>query len=196
MKIFRLNTNPDQYSSNSYLLLGSFNKIEDINTIIDTGYDDYISSHIDSINTGVGKKAVEKIILTHNHFDHSGGVDYLRNKYNAQCMAFLKGKNIDATLNDGEEIKLADSVFKVIHTPGHSQDSICLYCKEEKVLFSGDTPIRIYAKDATYSPDFLESVEKLSRLNIRVVYPGHGEPINENPEKIIRNTLKVLKGEN
>ena len=192
MKVIRLNTNPDKYSSNSYLVMGAFNTIEDVNAVIDTGYDDFISKHIDTIYTGVGKKPLDKIVITHNHFDHNGGIKQLKEKYGAKAYAYIPGNGIDYILREGEEIKLADCYFTVIHTPGHSQDSICLYCKKEGILFSGDTTIRVYANDSSYTQDYVESIEKLARLKINVIYPGHGEPYKDNPEMIIRNSLRIL----
>jgi len=192
MKIIRLHTNPDKYSSNSYLVMGTYNTIEDVNAIIDTGYDDYIYKHINKIYTGVGKKAVDKIVITHNHFDHNGGIIQLKERYQAKTYAFLTGNHIDHLLEDGEEIKLADCFFQVVHTPGHSQDSICLYCKKEGILFSGDTTIRVYAKDSSYSTEYIKSIEKLIHLKVTAIYPGHGEPYLDNPQKILRDSYEIL----
>jgi glyoxylase-like metal-dependent hydrolase (beta-lactamase superfamily II) len=193
MKIFSLNTNPEIYSSASYLVLGSWNKISDVNAIIDTGSDDYIIQHIEKINTGVGKVPVNKVILTHNHFDHTGGINTLKKKYNAEVLAFTPFAGVDRLLKSGEVLFLGDEYFDIIHTPGHSSDSICLYCKSEGVLFSGDISIRVHSQDGTYTRDYVDSMEKLSRLKIKVVYPGHGEPITENPEKIIKTSLQNMK---
>ena len=50
--------------------------------------------------------------------------------------------NEDARLDDGDLIHIGRLEFKVIHTPGHTAGGICLYCKKEKLLFSGDTLFR------------------------------------------------------
>ena len=193
MKIISLKTNPNLYSGKTYLLLGSWNTLSDVNTVIDTGSDDFILKEIESTNTGLGKVAVDKVILTHNHFDHMGGAQHLKKKF--QCKVYAKiftDDIVDEILNDGEEIRIADRLFTIIYTPGHSTDSICLYCKEDQVLFSGDTQLQIRDSTATYDEGFVEAIKKLSLLPIKVIYPGHGDPIIANAEKMIQDSLAVV----
>ena len=194
MKVIKLNTNPNLYSSNSYLLLGTWNKLDDVNALIDTGSDDYIIDEIEKINKGVGKRPLEKVILTHTHFDHIGALKELKKMYSAEVLAFTKVPGVDRILNDNEVIKLGDDYFRIIHSPGHSSDSACIYGPTERMLFTGDTSIRVYSKDSTYTEEYIETISKLARLNVDIVYPGHGEPIDENPQEIIAHTLKILKG--
>ncbi|MBU0474447.1 MAG: MBL fold metallo-hydrolase [Bacteroidetes bacterium] len=194
MKVIQLKQNPNVYCGNSYLLLGEWNTIKDINAIVDTGSDDYFISEIEKIFTGVGKNPVEKVILTHNHFDHIGGAKALKKKYNAKVYANILNENIvDYTIKDGDSINLAEHSFLVIHTPGHSSDSISLYCEKEQILFSGDTTLFIRDTNSSYTQDYFETIKKLSKLKIKVIYPGHGDPLNEHPEEIIKATLKNLR---
>ena len=191
MKVIKLNTNPKIYSGNSYLLLGAWNTIEDINALIDTGSDDFIVEEIEKLYTGVGKNPVDKIVLTHNHFDHMGGTLSVKNKYKAKVYAKIySGDLVDFIINDGDVIKLAEHEFFVIHSPGHSTDSICLYCEKEQVLFSGDTTLQIRNSNDSYTEDYLETIQKLAMLKINVIYPGHGDPITNNPEELLRITCK------
>jgi glyoxylase-like metal-dependent hydrolase (beta-lactamase superfamily II) len=195
MKIINLPTNPNTYNCNAYLILGSWNKLDDVNALIDTGSDGFIVNEIEKINTGVGKRQLDKIIITHNHFDHTGGIKNLKEKFKAEALAFNNFSGIDRLLEDGEFLKLGDCKFEVMHTPGHSSDSICLYCQSEKVLFTGDLSIRVYANDSFYTPEYIQSIEKLAQLEIKVVYPGHGALITESPEQIIKKTLKILNND-
>jgi glyoxylase-like metal-dependent hydrolase (beta-lactamase superfamily II) len=192
MKIFKLETNPVIYSSNAYLVLGDWNKLDDINALIDTGSDAFIQAHIRNINTGVGKVQVNKIILTHTHFDHIGGVRTLQKLYNCNVLAYVEYEENVKKLRDGEILHLGDNYFEVIYSPGHSSDSICLYNKSEGILFSGDTQIRINSTDGTYTPEFVNTIKRLAELKLTVIYPGHGEPIMENPERVLQNTLQVI----
>lgn len=194
MKVIKLNTNPNLYSSNSYLLLGTWNKLEDVNALIDTGSDDYIIGEIEKINKGVGKRPLEKVILTHTHFDHIGALKELKKKYSVEVLAFTKVPGVDRLLVDNEMIKLGDEFFQIIHSPGHSSDSACIYSASERMLFTGDTSIRVYSKDSTYTEEYIETISKLAKLKVNIVYPGHGEAIDENPEGILANTLSILKG--
>ena len=195
MKIIRLETNPNSYSSNVYFLLGNWNKLDDINTLVDTGADDYILKHIDKVYTGVGKRRIEKVVLTHSHFDHTGGLDAVREAYKPKIYAFIgsNARNIDIYLKNGDELLLGDCIFQVIHTPGHSYDSLCLYCHDEGLLFSGDTPINIRTPGGSYTRDYVEALERLASLDIKKIYPGHDDPIEHRAHDIIINSLTNVR---
>ncbi|HWQ10784.1 MAG TPA: MBL fold metallo-hydrolase, partial [Holophaga sp.] len=77
----------------------------------------------------------------------------------------------------------------VIHTPGHSDDSICLFCPETRDLFTGDTLYRISDQSGRYPACYLHSLERLRALGARKVYPGHGEPILEGVDAFIDEVL-------
>ena len=72
---------------------------------------------------------------------------------------------VDVILKGGETLKIADREFEVIYTPGHSSDSICLYCEAEKILFAGDTPLVIKAKDTTCEEEFIQALDYISKKN-------------------------------
>jgi hydroxyacylglutathione hydrolase len=88
----------------------------------------------------------------------------------------------DIFLKDGDTFLLGNLQFKVLHTPGHSEGGVCLYCEAEKTLFSGDTLFK--GSVGRYDLPIGGSEEKLlqsikSKLLVlpdeTVVYPGHGE---------------------
>ena len=104
------------------------------------------------------KCALKYVILTHNHYDHTGGVSELASqsgakvvmpKHTAQVNEMiarkssiidneqLNGYKTDLPVEDGEILPLGDLELKIIHTPGHTMDSICVLC--EDVLITGDT---------------------------------------------------------
>lgn len=188
-----LNNNESVYSCNSYLVVGDFKRLEDMNTLIDTGTNGNIINEIETLFTGAGKSPVEQIILTHNHFDHSGGLSVIKNKYNPKVFAFGKSEGVDIILADGQIIRVGDVDFEVIYTPGHSNDSICLYSEDEGVLFSGDTTLKIEKEGCSYSRNFVKALEKISRRNVKAIYSGHDQPILKNTRKIIRDTLLNIK---
>ena len=74
MKVTLLKKNPNIYTCNAYLVRGNWNAISDVNTLIDIGTDSYIYEELQTISTGVGKRRVEQVILTHEHFDHASGL--------------------------------------------------------------------------------------------------------------------------
>lgn len=189
MKVVCLKPHTYQYSCSSYLILGDWNRMQDVNTLVDGGVDGFVLKEISTLSTGVGKKPVEQIILTHNHFDHCAGAKFIKEKYSSSVLGFSKQDIVDQTIHDGQIIHCGDRELEVIHIPGHSSDSICLYCPEEQILFSGDTPLFIKTPGGSYTESFINSLEKIALRPIAIVYPGHGLPITTQVNEMIRNTL-------
>jgi len=124
------------------------------------------------------------IINTHYHPDHSLANEKLRQETGAEILIHEKEKNflgseINRSLKDGDEIKIGKIILKVIHSPGHTQGSICL--EGPSFIFTGDTLF----KDGWGRTDLpggsdqelkesLEKLEKLCRPGI-FVCPGHGD---------------------
>jgi glyoxylase-like metal-dependent hydrolase (beta-lactamase superfamily II) len=102
---------------------------------------------------------------------------------------------VDFLVDDGDSIDLNDLKLRVIHTPGHSPGSLCLYLEDYGILFSGDTLLKDITPNPSITPedggllDYLKSLSKLQELNIEVVFPGHGEMI-ENHREVIQKILK------
>lgn len=155
--------------------------------------------------------AVKYILLTHGHFDHLLGVNEVKEKYNAKVIIGINeaemvndaSKNgsakwtiplgeikIDKYVSEGDEIKLSDSTFKVIETPGHSKGGVSYYSGEENVLFSGDTLFAgSIGRTDLYGGNMEEIrnsiVNKLYRLpDNTIVYPGHSLMTSIGEEKI------------
>jgi glyoxylase-like metal-dependent hydrolase (beta-lactamase superfamily II) len=185
--------NHETYSCNAYLVRGDWNAISDVNTLIDVGADDYVLSRLPFISTGVGKKPVEMVILTHNHFDHAGGLRRVIEKYNPEVCAFSKSEGVTRLLDDGEYLKIGDRAFEVIPVTAHSNDSICLYSSDDKTLFSGDTPLNIKSPGGTYPLSFINSLERLVSLDIEIIYSGHDDPVTHGAKAMIANTLLNVK---
>ncbi len=128
---------------------------------------------------------LEYIILTHYHFDHVLGVPKLKEITKAKIMIHEMDVNFlnfkpDKSLKDNEILNLGDYKLKVIHTPGHTPGSICLYEQKSKILFSGDTVFAYGNIGRTDLPggsieELRESIKKLSKINVKILYPGHGE---------------------
>ena len=98
-----------------------------------------------------------------------------------------------SVMEDGDEFSGDGYNLKVIHTPGHSPGTCCLYESRHKVLFSGDhiikhlTPNPFVETERTHLRNphyqslkaYLESLEKLTGLDARFVFPGHGEYVKD-----------------
>lgn len=158
------------------------------------------SSDFEKINAVIEKHQfkITKIINTHGHFDHIGGNRYYLKKTGAQLcihkadyyflnkkvnrfISFLKGgryiKHEIHLLDDGDIIRIGNTEIKVIHTPGHSPGSICLYSKGN--LFTGDTLFTEGIGRTDFQGGCGETIIKSIKTRIltlpddTVIWPGH-----------------------
>ena len=119
------------------------------------------------------------IINTHSHSDHTAGNEELQSMFGARMVAHkLSRVNADVTVDDGDIISIGRISVKVIYTPGHAPDSICLLVDNQKLL-TGDTLFvgEIGRTDMLggNSRSMYDSLfNKLLKFNDDVeVYPGH-----------------------
>ncbi|MFI3253120.1 MAG: MBL fold metallo-hydrolase [Eubacteriales bacterium] len=136
-------------------------------------------------------KEPKYILLTHGHFDHTGAVAMLRDKFPSVMVGIHPGdfENADPEffpiarqltevypLAGGQSFTLGDTEIQVIHTPGHSKGSVCFLVKD--CLFTGDTLFycnmgRTDLTGGSY-PELLASLKKLADLSGNYqVFPGH-----------------------
>ena len=84
------------------------------------------------------KCTLKYVILTHNHYDHTGGTGELAGKSGAKIVTHkITGHETGLAVEDGEKLPLGNMDLEIIHTPGHTMDSICVLCAD--VLITGDT---------------------------------------------------------
>jgi glyoxylase-like metal-dependent hydrolase (beta-lactamase superfamily II) len=191
MRILTLNNSGRIYTSQVYLVLGDRSQLEDVNTLVDVGADPAIFASIDSAPSGVGKWAVEQVVLTHSHSDHCALLPDVCATFHPRVLAFsacLAG--VDRPLGDGDTVRMGDRDFEVIHAPGHSSDSICLYNEAEGVLFAGDAPLLITSSAGGYEPGFQMALEKLCARDVRRIYFGHGPPLTERCNQRLRESQR------
>ncbi|MEM3693350.1 MAG: MBL fold metallo-hydrolase [Candidatus Bathyarchaeia archaeon] len=126
---------------------------------------------------------IDLAIITHEHGDHFGGLPELREVSKAKVAAHEAtkrrlGNGVDMILRDGERLKAGKLELQVLHTPGHSEGSICLYEASLRLLFTGDSVqgngtiiqgIAIYTDWDAY----LRSMERLSELPIETLIAAH-----------------------
>jgi len=194
-----------EYQTNCYILRES--KAAEDCLIIDTGLQadelvDFLQRHnLDPI----------AVVLTHGHVDHVTGLAELRSRFpnikvcihkldagmltgekdNLSSIAgvLFSPEHADFTIEEGDVIEQANIKLAVLHTPGHTPGGICLYSKDDGIIFTGDT---LFA-DSIGRTDFpggngtqlIKSIkQKLCTLpDETIVYPGHGPQTTMEQEK-------------
>jgi glyoxylase-like metal-dependent hydrolase (beta-lactamase superfamily II) len=197
VKIISVTGSGNIYSSNVYMVLGDWKRIEDINTLVDVGSDPVALDNIEATATGLGKKKVEQVVLTHCHSDHTALLSVIRERYKPVVYAFspyLEG--VDCVLKHGQRLRMGDRDFEVIHTPGHSEDSICLFNEDEGVLFVGDTQVIVRPGNAEYEERFVRAMEDICRRSVKEIYFGHGAPLCQGVQRMLWDSLRNIREAN
>jgi len=205
--------------SHSYVIRGTRGNI-----LIDSGLDSnfpYLQESLASVSMKI--RDIDIVVNTHEHFDHIGANRYFQehaliaaHRFAATKMAFddryvTLYKSGDANdismhvhlwLESRSRIDLGNFSFDIIHTPGHTSGSICVYEPEKKFMFTGDTlfaggKLPVIAESGSIG-DYINSLKSLQTRLIKDVYPGHGE-ISSDPAcdicAAIDNAFNLLKGE-
>ena len=125
-------------------------------------------------------KKLDFILNTHHHADHVGGNLDLKKKYDSKvvCSAYSESliPGADIKKKNGETFALGETIFKILHIPGHTIDHILFFSEKAKVVFTGDTLFslgcgRVF--EGTHQQMF-ESLEKIKSLpKNTMVYCGH-----------------------
>jgi hydroxyacylglutathione hydrolase len=161
------------------------------------------------------KEQIDTIILTHCHFDHTARVKEIASLCKAKVAihkndarglvedtlslsmhfgARSPGIAPDIILDDGDIL----GELTVIHTPGHTPGSICLFSDRDHILISGDT---VFSDGCFGRFDFpggsrielARSINRLSILKIEGLYPGHGEPVKQGGSRHIAAAMDLIK---
>ncbi|HEX3561437.1 MAG TPA: MBL fold metallo-hydrolase [Solirubrobacterales bacterium] len=137
--------------------------------VIDPGPDD--AGHIEAIRQAAAARGgIGTVLLTHGHGDHSDGVD---------ALGIEPARNVDGVTVAG---------LRAIATPGHAADHFCFLLG--KACFTGDLILGMGStivgpRDTGGSLlDYMRSLERLQRLDLDVLYPGHGPEIHDPQAKI------------
>ncbi|MBN1167224.1 MAG: MBL fold metallo-hydrolase [Methanospirillaceae archaeon] len=194
MRILNLTKKSITYTSNVYLIMDDTGNTNAMTTLIDVGRDPGILPLlVDILNTN--SVSVDQVILTHLHFDHVSLLPAIIDMYHPRICAFSDNREgINHLVVDGESVLIGDRSAEVIHLPGHTCNSICLYCREEKILFSGDNALYFWNTSNTFERPFIHAYQRICANDISVIYPGHGDPLSHDCNRLLAESLRnVLK---
>jgi glyoxylase-like metal-dependent hydrolase (beta-lactamase superfamily II) len=205
--------------SHSYLVRGG---VRDV--LIDSGLDEQfldLQEQLSFLHLKV--RDIDVVINTHEHLDHIGSNRYFQetsliaaHRFAAtkitlgdHYVTFYRSRDLNEVplqvhlwLENRSLFDLGTHILEVIHTPGHTSGSICIYEFNTKVLFAGDTVFAggtlSYIAESGSVGDYINSIIRLEARKISEIYPGHGA-ISKNPEQdlsqAILNAKKLLSGE-
>jgi hydroxyacylglutathione hydrolase len=201
------------FDSNIFLLKDNGSAV-----LIDTGSGFYNKAVEESINRSLDGCKLMGIVLTHEHFDHSGGAKYLMETFSvplycspecARAMreadpnltgSFLFGAHMEPIMDIeeiGPELKINGLEFDVHLTPGHAPGLVCLIERAGKHLFCGDL---VFCDGGVGRWDLpggdlsllRESVESSRKWDVSTLYPGHGRFETKDPKGQIELANRML----
>ena len=204
--IFRLKG--EDTSSHSYLR-GDYK-----NVLIDSGVDKNFSKLQKALLTLKLKiRDIDIVINTHEHFDHIGANRYFQDYSLVAAHRFAATKitvedryvtmyksgdlnepslKVHLWLENRFRFDLGNYILEVLHTPGHTSGSICIYEFTLKILFTGDTLFSggtlSYIGESGSVGDYINSISLLEARKINEIYPGHGN-ISKTPEQDMQNAI-------
>ncbi|CAK9082233.1 unnamed protein product [Durusdinium trenchii] len=141
-----------------------------------------------------GCKRLSQVVITHWHFDHIGGVpELLRHFGNLVVRKFMPkegtaaGESTDfwdpkellsrldvQELVDLEELRCEGATLRVLFTPGHANDHVCLFLEEEQALFTGDNVLGWGTGTFQDLQPYMRSLKRMADQAPEVLYPAHG----------------------
>ena len=162
--------------------------------LIDTGAG--VPDYVPLLERYLGERGFtqpSRVLLTHRHRDHLGGVEQLRERFRGLRVSKMRHRDAGLPepiddLRDGEVVHGEGVTLQPVYTPGHASDHLCYYLVEERALFTGDV---ILGGSTTVIPaddgdlmDYMASLRRLLGLDVRRIYPAHGPVIEDGPARI------------
>lgn len=193
--------------------------LEEGRTIIDVGNMYGLADELQDLGP---LSRLERILLTHAHFDHVGGVEEIYQIVSPDIYVHPISREylrlhrppfpefFDALEKDGKLHAIGDGdrldgtpAMEVIHTPGHTAGDVCFFDEQTGSLFTGDTvlPYRYKLGPMLTKPDEVQggrmkdkiaSIKRLLSLPVRHLFPGHGDPVLHKGADQIKLTLYSL----
>jgi glyoxylase-like metal-dependent hydrolase (beta-lactamase superfamily II) len=147
--------------------------------VIDPGPDD--DAHLAALNRRLAGKTVGVVLVTHSHPDHLP----LAERFAGPRRVSVR-RHPD--LSDGDIVRAGNLNVTALHTPGHSADHLCFLLPADGAVFTGDLILGRGSSMVTYPEGdigaYLHSLDRLTELEPRILFPGHWDPVTDAMGKI------------
>lgn len=170
---------------------------------------------------GVSPQRLALVVNTHHHSDHVGGNHVLQERYALlvaahPCEADLVNRHdpeacvaawlrqpvesyrVDRELREGDVLDTGGVTWQVLHTPGHTLGHLSLYAPKGRVLIVGDAVhlgdvgwLNPYREGVNALGRALETLERLSSLDVRLAFPGHGPALQHSTDVLAAGRARL-----
>ena len=156
--------------------------------VIDPGPD--VPEHVRALASALASASRVRIVLTHGHPDHAAAARPLAGLVGAEILGPALPE-VDNVLSDGDVVETDRGALRAVHTPGHTPEHLCYEWLPARSLFAGD--LVLGEGDTTWvaeysgcMADYLDSLERVRGLDLRVIYPAHGPPLEDADDALDR----------
>jgi len=143
------------------------------------------------VQEGERRGGIRKILVTHGHPDHAGGVVELRDQLGGvPVYAFSRQGTpvLDHETPDGTTFRVGGDILRALHTPGHRFDHLCFLLEGAQILFAGDhisgITTNVIAPPDGDMLDYLNALKRLQSVAIAEIVPAHGPEVADPQARI------------
>lgn len=199
------------YKEKGFLDANTYVIKDEITLLIDPGLENYLGLRLEEMREGgIDARDIDLITLTHLHPDHcdataalkdisgakialpSSQLEYLdiMTEEASRFIGIGNAKKFEVDLVLEESLNLGNTELRILHTPGHSPESICFYASDKKILICGDLVFEksVGRTDLPFGneEELKSSINTVSALDTELLLPGHGAII-EGRSNVKRN---------
>jgi glyoxylase-like metal-dependent hydrolase (beta-lactamase superfamily II) len=153
-----------------------------------------LAEHVAALVEAVRDARTVRIVVTHGHPDHAPAASVLAAALSGVTEVEVRGPGSLAgatPLADGDVVHTDGGDLVVVATPGHAREHFAIHWPHWRALFAGD--LLLGKGDTVWVgeypgcvADYLESLERVRALDLEVIYPAHGDPLEDPVETIDR----------